>query len=253
MRLISLLILAILLVAACPAAAALAAYDSITVVRSVPATSPAGDHVTVTLELANTGSGTKSVDLTEYLSPDADFDKTGLVTNTVHHTGAGVVCYGANCSSPRPGLSEAEWTTYSYHWNVNLGPGEKKQISYWIAPQTAGDYWFRPAVLKTGAGVYSLPVKSITVTCKSGHACDPALGENSLTCPANCGTSGADNICNAANDTRCDPDCAPGADPDCTGAAGSLPFALIGGVVVVLLIVAGAAWYLAGKRARGKP
>jgi putative hemolysin len=43
------------------------------------------------------------------------------------------------------------------------------------------------------------------------------IPENHKTCPQDCPSGGSDGYCNAAKDSRCDPDCREGQDPDCPG------------------------------------
>jgi hypothetical protein len=51
--------------------------------------------------------------------------------------------------------------------------------------------------------------------CDDNGVCDNY--ENSVSCPADCPTGGSDGYCDHVEDNRCDPDCAPQADPDCEG------------------------------------
>jgi hypothetical protein len=223
MRKTGLFMVLVVLVMVCPALIAAAAsqdmttFDSIQVIRSAPEQATVGDKVVISLEVINTGTVRKTVELKEFLSTDADFDQAAAVKTVISHTGEGQVCFGVNCSSqPRTTFSQYTSTTYSYLWNIPLNPGEKKQVSYGVVPRYVGEYLIRPADLKINDKEYFLPATSIQVACRSGHPCDTANGENAITCPENCAGSSTDAICNPAKDGQCDPDCASGADPDCT-------------------------------------
>ena len=185
--------------------------------------------------------------MTQVLSPDADFDPALVKTTTVSHTGEGKTCFGANCSrSPPPGSFSEYTTTASYYpWSITLGPGERKDISYWLVPRSPGQYLIRPASVMIGGREYFLPAASVQVACGSGHTCDPSKGENYLTCPQNCANASADNICNPAADGQCDTDCSAGADPDCGTKKPATP--LPAGIGVVAIMAGGAAWLLGRK------
>jgi hypothetical protein len=223
MEKIRFLVLLVVMVLLCPFLAAAAGpqdtstFDSIRVMRTAPEKVTVGDKAVITLDLVNTGTTGRTVELKEILSPGADFDQSSTVKTIITHKGEGQVCFGANCSSQPPRtFSEYSVTAYSYSWSISLGPGDKKQVSYWIIPRQVGDYLIRPSSLKVNDKEYFLPAQSIQVACRSGHACDTANGENTITCPENCAGSAADALCDPAKDGQCDPDCANGVDPDCT-------------------------------------
>ena len=218
-----LLLVLVVLFVVCPALIVSAAsqdkttYDSVQVIRSAPEKVTVGDKAVISLDVINTGTVKKTIQLKEFLSTDADFDQAAAVKTVISHTGEGKVCFGVNCSSQPPAtFSQYTSTTYSYIWNIPLNPGEKKQVSYWVTPRYVGEYLIRPADLKINDKEYFLPAKSIQVACRSGHPCDTVNGENAITCPENCAGSSTDAICNSAKDGQCDPDCASGVDPDCT-------------------------------------
>lgn len=223
-------------------------FDSIQVTRIVPEQATSGERVLVSQVLVNTGTGSKTVGLTQVLSPDAEFDPGLLKTTVVSHAGEGRTCFGANCSSTPPPGSFSEYTTTAsfYQWSITLGPGERKEISYWFVPDSPGQYLLRPASLITGGKEYFLPSASVQVSCSSGHTCDPAKGENYLTCPQNCANASADNICNPIPDGECDSDCTAGADPDCRLKKPAAP--LPAGIGVVAVFVGGAAWHFGRKK-----
>ena len=221
-------------------------FDSIQITRIVPEQATPGEKIVISQVLVNTGTGSKTVGIVQVLSPDADFDPALLTTRVVSHNGEGRVCFGANCSGQPPGsFSEYTTTAKSYLWSITLGPGERKEISYWLVPRSPGQYLIRPASLMIGGKEYFLPAASIQVSCGSGHTCDPAKGENHLTCPQNCANASADNICNPSADGQCDPDCTAGVDPDCGPKKPAAP--LPAGIGVVAVMAGGAAWILGRK------
>jgi len=50
--------------------------------------------------------------------------------------------------------------------------------------------------------------------CGNG-VCEPKRGESTLTCPEDCPSGSPDGYCDKVKDSRCDPDCKGGDDPDC--------------------------------------
>jgi hypothetical protein len=226
-------------------------FDSIQITRIVPDQAARGERIVISQVLVNTGTGSRTVGMTQVLSPEADLDPALVKTTMVSHAGEGRTCFGANCSrSPLPGsFSEYTTTASFYQWSVTLGPGEKKDISYWLAPRSPGQYLIRPASVMIGGKEYFLPAESVQVGCSSGHACDPLKGENYLTCPQNCANASADNICNPGADGQCDPDCTAGVDPDCSTKKPATP--LPPGIGVVAVIAGGAAWLLGRKNRQG--
>lgn len=223
-------------------------FDAIQVTRIVPEQATMGERIVISQVLVNTGTGSKTVGLVQILSPDADFDPALVKTTIVSHAGEGRTCFGANCSrSPPPGsFSEYTTTASFYPWSITLGPGERKEISYWLVPHSPGQYLIRPASLTIGDKEYFLPAASVQVSCSSGHTCDPAKGENYLTCPQNCANASADNICNPAVDGQCDTDCTAGVDPDCGSKKPATP--LPAGIGIVAVMAGGAAWLLGRKK-----
>jgi hypothetical protein len=140
-----------------------------------------------------------------------------------------------------------EWTSYSYYWNFDLGPGGKKTLTYWVVPGSAGILGIPAADLKVNGKQYFLPAQMVRIACKAGHACDPSLGENAYTCPENCVQSAADCICTPAKDGACDPDCMAGYDPDCGKGLPVSPV-LIAAVLVMIAATAVAAFWIIKKK-----
>lgn len=225
-------------------------YDSIRVTRTMPERVTAGDKITITLEIINTGSGSRAVDLTEFLSGEADFDTgSARAIRSIHDTEE-FLCSGPTCGQNR---SPYPWTipSYSHNWVFTLAPGGKKQVSYWLLPKTAGEVWIPPALLMVDGKEHLLPAEIMSIDCTTGHTCDASRGENAITCPENCAIGAADGLCTLAKDGACDPDCRAGADPDCRTNPGtpSLPLMpIILGIIAVILIAAGAGWYFLKRK-----
>lgn len=247
--LISLLVLSCTAFTAAASAAGGTTHDSILVNRTLPASGTIGEKIVVTIDITNTGSSATTVALTEHLPADAGFDTAAAVKTVVHESGTGR-CLFPGCTDPAaPMTGGYEWTSYSYNWNFDLGPGGKKTLTYWVVPRAAGILGIPSAELKVNGKQYSLPAQMISIACTAGHACDPALGENAVTCPENCKASVSDTICSPVKDGACDPDCTAGYDPDC-GKGGGLPVSpalLIAGLVIVAA-AAGAGFWLVRKR-----
>jgi hypothetical protein len=222
--------------------------NSVQIQHGIPQGAVVGEKAVITFSLSNSGTDAKSVSIKEGLSTEADFDYAVATKTVVSQSGKGVMCFGSNCSSqPVPSFSKFTMDTYTRDWTFTLKPGETKEVSYWVAPRYAGFYWVEPSRITVGGSSCSMPVRSIPVSCVSGHSCDPKKGENAITCPDNCRNWTADNICNDAKDGHCDRDCAAGVDPDCGAAPAETPaFPLIAVLCVVLVVaVAGiVVWYM---------
>lgn len=81
-------------------------------------------------------------------------------------------------------------------------------------------------------------------TCGDGRC---VITENYRNCPADCPQSGNDGACQTKMDLRCDPDCIGGkGDIDCMFPGN--PLSTILAVLVVLVVIGGAAWYILKKR-----
>jgi len=80
--------------------------------------------------------------------------------------------------------------------------------------------------------------------CNGNGVCDST--ETYSTCKNDCPPDKKDKVCMAVADRTCDPDCSASVDPDC---AGMLPGWILPAVVVLVLVVAaGAGWYLMRKK-----
>lgn len=235
------------------AAADTKTFDSVQVTRTVPDHAAPGEQVEVILDFINTGTVSKTLAITQVLSPDADFDKALLKTTVVSHTGEGRTCFGANCSSPpAPGsFSEYTVTISSYQWTMALAPGERRQIRYRVSPRTTGQYLMRPVSIVMDGMEYFLPAATVQVSCSSGHVCDSSKGENALTCPQNCANWSADNICNQEKDGQCDPDCRAGADPDCGTPTTRPTSAPLLPATAAAAVLAGTVWYCLKRKEKG--
>jgi hypothetical protein len=103
-----------------------------------------------------------------------------------------------------------------YMWNVTLPSNSTYTITYKIKPLSFGNFVIPPTEVKTLSGeTFYSDSLAIIVQCKSNGKCESNLGENYFTCPEDCPSGSADNVCDLIKDGKCDPDCEPGTDPDC--------------------------------------
>jgi len=104
-----------------------------------------------------------------------------------------------------------------YMWNVTLSPLSTYTIDYKIKPLSFGNFSIPPTEVKTSSGelFYSNRL-NVIVHCITNGICQPDKGENYFTCPEDCPSGSADDVCDLIKDGRCDPDCVPSADPDCS-------------------------------------
>ncbi len=73
-------------------------------------------------------------------------------------------------------------------WTVNVGPRGRETVRYTLRPVTVGRLSIGPTRgIVDGNEIFSNPV-AVSVLCLpyEGRACDPAVGENYLTCPSKC-------------------------------------------------------------------
>lgn len=103
-----------------------------------------------------------------------------------------------------------------YSWNVTLQPLSIYTITYKIKPLSFGDLVIPPTEVRTSSGeTFYSDSLSVSVKCNQNGICEPDIGENYFTCREDCPSGSSDGICDLIKDGRCDPDCTPGADPDC--------------------------------------
>jgi len=105
-----------------------------------------------------------------------------------------------------------------YEWNFTLPPNSKNTVSYTVKLVNPGDIILSPTTVYADGETIYTDVCTIKVLCNQNGACETNLGENYFTCPEDCPSGSADGVCDLIKDGRCDPDCAPGTDPDCLAA-----------------------------------
>jgi len=100
-----------------------------------------------------------------------------------------------------------------FRWKETISPGQTKEYSYQVKAGSPGTITFPPATVNDDYGnTFETTPAFVQVMCMENGACDQ--GENYVFCPQDCPTGSKDDTCDAAEDGRIDPDCAPGADPD---------------------------------------
>jgi hypothetical protein len=102
-----------------------------------------------------------------------------------------------------------------YEWNFTLPANSKNTVSYMVKLVNPGDIVLSPTTAYADGETIFTNVCTIKVICNQNGICEPNLGENYFTCPEDCPSGSADGVCDLVKDGRCDPDCAPGTDPDC--------------------------------------
>jgi len=193
--------------------------NDLVVQRIAPETAFIGQKIWIQIKIENVGSLEREVKVTERLG-DCDFNRTGAKYVETD--------YG-----------EKFWY---YEWKVKLPPGKSVTLFYWIIPKSIGNYVASPTQIEVGEDVFRLKSLTVKVKCKTDGRCDVSAGENYLTCPQDCDTGEADNICDFKMDGKCDPDCKEEGDPDCKEVEkpSGIPIQLATGIIIgigVLLFV----------------
>ncbi len=164
-------------------------FGDVNIDRIYPESAYIGQKIWITIAIENSGTSDKTIMITDKLG-DANFDKTGVTSvNTT---------YG---------------TMYLYEWEISLPAGENTSVSYWIEPKSSGNYVISPSEVGIGGTKYRMKSAAIAVQCNVDETC--ASGENYLNCPQDCASGAADGVCDEVADSKCDLDCATGADSDC--------------------------------------
>ena len=107
-----------------------------------------------------------------------------------------------------------------YTWKFTLPAFSSKELVYHVKFKDLGLYSFSPASVSDQYGnkADSEPT-SIIIKCNTNGVCEK--GESHLFCPEDCPTGVKDDNCDALVDGKCDPDCVPSYDPDCSENAGN--------------------------------
>lgn len=165
---------------------------SLTIHRTAPETAVIGQKIWVSIKIENKDNEEKDIIFIERLG-NADFDDSQAKYTETD--------YG-----------EKFWY---YRWRINLPAKKNFTLLYWIIPESIGNYVISPAKINTERDVSYLKTWTINIKCKADQECNLQEGENYLTCPEDCSTGLADNICDFSKDDKCDPDCEKESDPDC--------------------------------------
>jgi RNA polymerase subunit RPABC4/transcription elongation factor Spt4 len=208
--------------------------------KSVPATVKYGDNLVINITILN------------YINESINITVRETIT-------------GAEIISPKPvdrpfNPDKIAAIPPYVEWTKIVEAYSQATVQYTIKPNIVGRYYFTPtyAFLSNGSEYYSNSTFT-QVLCNDNSACEGKIGENYLTCPHDCKSGAADNICNPARDGICDPDCSAGTDLDClvqnetsnitsnktgNGGLGNIPieesdysFLLLGGCAIILIII----------------
>jgi len=182
-------------------------HADLTIRRMAPSTAFVGQRVWVTITVENKGTDQKSIALVEQLG-DADFDKSEAEFIEIRDP-------GPQPTQPDQAEKDDAPRLWYYRWRMELPPGESATVAYWIVGRNPGYYVIPPAEVTVAEEIFRLKSVDIRVGCRADGECDIRGGENYATCPQDCSTGAADNVCDFAVDGRCDPDCEIEADPDC--------------------------------------
>ena len=165
-------------------------FGDVNIDRIYPESAYIGQKIWITIAIENAGTSDKTITITDKLG-DAEFNKSAATSvNTT---------YG---------------TMYLYEWEISLPAGENTSVSYWIEPKSSGNYVISPSEVSIAGTKYRLKSAAIAVQCSVDSTC--ASGENYLNCPQDCSSGAQDGVCDEVADSKCDMDCATGADSDCT-------------------------------------
>ncbi len=210
----------------------MAMAEGVTITRDVPATARFGEQIRITVSVTNHFNRTVKVDIEEQADNDVIEPKPVL-------------------SITPPGMIAAR--PPRIEWTLDLAPEETKDVYYIVLPKQVGDYPLAPTSVTAEGNLYSGEPASIKILCNANSICEPDLGENLLTCPHDCKSGGKDRFCDRTSDGKCDPDCAPGYDPDCeTKPAANGGLMLFGeiciGIIVLLAIIAAAAFFISRRK-----
>lgn len=166
--------------------------EGVSIQRAAPEKAVFGQKIWVSFILENTGGTDKEIQLKERLAK-AEFEKDKAKHIETAHMEK----------------------LYYYEWRIRLKPKEKTIIAYWIIPEELGAHVLLPSETTIGGRTIFLESAAIEVMCRADGICNTKAGENYFTCAEDCATGIKDNVCDFADDGKCDEDCREGADKDC--------------------------------------
>ena len=178
--------------------------QGLAITRITPARSMLGEKVWVVIQIKNTSNEALVFQFIERLG-EAEFDKTEAKATMIFDPGSGMEA-GSSTDQGFP--------VYSYEWKISLEPGYTTYLTYWLVPTFAGEYVISPARIILNEQTYKTGSRVIKVACQMDGVCQDGQGETVLSCPEDCKSGQADNICQAVLDGLIDPDCEDGYDPD---------------------------------------
>jgi len=100
-------------------------------------------------------------------------------------------------------------------WNLSVVGDSEKSLYYTIALKQPGAFFSYTTKVRDDQGtLYESNVLRVNVSCKIDGVCNKSNYENYRTCPEDCLSGLPDDVCDRVRDSRHDPDCAYGFDPD---------------------------------------
>ena len=175
----------------------LVSAQSVTILKTAPSEIKLGDNLNVKISIQNNLNEKISLNVRETVIGATAIDPQ-LITSSG--------------SDPK---IKAIMPPY-FQWSIDVDANSKKDISYIIKPEKAGDYVISPTTAtSTDGDTFNSDSLEVKVLCNSNKVCEPELGETYLTCSADCQSWSSDGVCNPARDNHCDADCAKGVDLDC--------------------------------------
>jgi len=172
--------------------------DGISIEKVVAPEIVKGDVLTVTIYVTNSFSTDVIVTLHEEFGRADEIDMGVFEKNT------------EDIMSSAP--------TY-YKVLLKVPASSKVMVAYKIKPLYSGNFKIAPTELSAeGITLESKPL-TVQILCNRNKICEPALEENSYTCPQDCSPKNSDGICDMRPDGVCDPDCSSGQDSDCAATA----------------------------------
>jgi hypothetical protein len=178
--------------------------EDLSITRIAPTERAFGEKIWIVIQIENKSSDPIVFQWIERLG-NAEFDQSQAHATQIYDPGYGM--------DPETSTTEG-FTSWTYEWKIRLDGGHKTYLTYWLVPTIVGDYVISPAQVVIGGLKYQTASWVINVQCQVDGVCQASDGENHLTCPDDCVSGNADNICEAIEDGVVDPDCEAGYDPD---------------------------------------
>lgn len=209
---------------------------SIQVVKTAPVNASIGSEITVFITITNNGTTTAPIRVIERLGNVIPVSPTPLYP-----------VYPVEGYPPEPPSPYLQW-------NANLTGRSVLELNYTVKTKSVGDLWLgETEVYAGGRGYYSNAAK-VVVYCLQNGVCDSSLGESFRNCPEDCPAIPSDATPVPPSTptplATVTPAATPLVTPAATPAPGGfqlpplnelmLPAAVILGIIVLVLLIAGA-------------